>query len=47
MTMDKTFLLISNGFILEEFQNPEAALECRDFMRAGHPGQSFELVADG
>ncbi|MEI8120474.1 MAG: hypothetical protein WCI20_00365 [bacterium] len=45
--MDITFLLISGGFILEEFKDPEAALEFREYMKAGHPGQSYELVADG
>lgn len=45
--MDSTFLLVSKGFILEEFQTAEAALEFREFMQQEHPGQRYDLVADG
>lgn len=45
--MDKTFLLVSNDYILGEFQSIETAIECRDFMREGYPSQAFDLVANG
>ncbi len=45
--MDKTFLLVTNDYILGEFNSIETAIECRDYMRQGYPEQEFQLIAHG
>jgi hypothetical protein len=45
--MDEVYMLVSEGFVLEEFQSASAAQEFRDFMSHGHPGQRYCIIEDG
>jgi hypothetical protein len=43
--MMNTICLMSEEYILGEFQNPVEALEFRDFLRQGNPEGGYRLVA--
>ncbi len=45
--MDRAYILICQGFVLEEFQDHEAAQELREFMGRLNPDKPYEVVADG
>ena len=44
--MDEAYVLVSQGFVLEEFASASAAQEFGDFMSRRHPGTRYCIIED-
>jgi hypothetical protein len=44
--MDEVYVLVSQGFVLEEFPSAIAAQEFGDFLSQRHPDQRYCIVED-
>lgn len=45
--MDRVYMLVNQGFVLEEFSSAIAAQEFGNFMSQQHPERRYCIIEDG